>query len=175
MNMKGSLGLVLVWLCGAACAFAQTEGAVAVAKPEPIKITDTEAMGITKTINGYVQGAMHRGHLELYDRKKGELVTLRMDRIVTDDPARVAFPQQDRVAICGECTQVELVKDEEGVIQEKELGDKYEVWFVLQRGGIVDSRVLDTFIKSVNGNPMYKWTQDSDGKWSATVVPDPVP
>ena len=167
--MKLSWIGLLVWLGGVAGAWAQA-GAVA---GGPIQITDTEAVGLVKTINEHVQGSLNRGHRELFDRKKGAIVNLRLDRIVTDDPARVMFPQAGRVAICGECTQVELTKDEAGAVQEKELTDKYEVWFVLRRGGAGSSRVLDTFVKSVNGNPMYQWSKDENNNWSATLVPDP--
>ena len=110
--MKRTLGLVLVWLCGVACACAQTDGTVPV-NPEPIKIMGEEAVGMQETIRGYMQGAMHRGRLELYDRKKGKNVILQLDRIVIDDPARVVFPQLDQVAICGECTEIASVKDEQ--------------------------------------------------------------
>ena len=58
----------------------------------PIRITDTEATIIGQTINGYMQGPTHRGRLEIFDRKKGANVLLRLDRIVSDDPARIAFP-----------------------------------------------------------------------------------
>jgi hypothetical protein len=128
-------------------------------------------MDPAQTINGYLQGPMYRGRVDLFDRKKGATISLRLDRIVTDDPTRVAFPQEGQIAVCGECTQMNDIVDAKGQKTEED-GDKYEVWFVVQRGGIATSRVLDTFIKSVNGKPMYQWTQDAAGKWSATLVPD---
>ena len=174
--MKWILGLAIGMMVGT-CAWAQMDAAATATGAAPIQITDTEATGILQTINGYMQGPMHRGRLEIFDRKKGELVSLRLDKIVTDDPARIVFPQEGQVAVCGECTLMATVISEKGEKSEAESSDKYEVWFVVQRGGIATSRVLDTFVKSVNGNPMYKWTQDDTGKWAATLVPDaePVP
>jgi hypothetical protein len=32
--------------------------------------------------------------------------------------------------------------------------------------------VLDTFIKSVNGQAMYAWSEGDDGEWEATLIPD---
>ena len=170
--MKWILGLAAAMWIGAACAWAQLDATATAAGAAPIRIADTEATLIGQTINGYMQGPTHRGRLEIFDRKKGANVVLRLDRIVSDDPACVVFPEEGKVAVCGECTQMETVVDDKGMKSEKEAGDKYEVWFVVQRGGMASSRVLDTYIKSVNGNPMYKWTQDEAGKWSATLVPD---
>ena len=168
--MKWTLGLAAAMWIGAACSWAEEVTATATAAGEaPIRITDTEATVVEQAINGYVQGPLHRGLLQLFDRKKGQLVSLRLDRIVTDDPACIAFPNEGQVAICGLCT--EMVRSEDGR-KEEATANIYEVWFVVQRGGIATSRVLDTYIKSVNGNPMYKWTQDETGKWSATLVPD---
>lgn len=184
--MKWMVGLAVVLVGG--LAFAQTEAgmestpvvpaagmdATAVAAGEaPIRISDSEATVIVQTINGFMQGALRRGRLEILDRKKGELVKLRLDRIVTDDPERVAFIDDTHVAICGECTQMAMVEDGKGQKTEQEAGDKYEVWFVVQRGSLVSARVVDTYVKSVNGTPMYQWTRDEAGKLSATLVPDP--
>lgn len=138
----------------------------------PIRITDSEATVIVQTINGFMQGALRRGRLEILDRKKGEIVKLRLDRIVTDDPERVAFLDENRVAICGECTQMATEENAKGQKSEQETGDKYEIWFVIQRGSLVTASVLDTFVKSVNGKQMYKWTRDESGKLSATLIPD---
>lgn len=169
--MKWILGLALISVLWAGCAFAQVDASAAAAGTAPIQISDTEAAGISQTINGYIQGPMHRGRVDLFDRKKGATVSLRLDRIVTDDPTRVVFPKEGLVAVCGECTQMNEVVDAKGN-KTDEAGDPYEVWFVVQRGGIATSKVLDTYIKSVNGQPMYKWTQDASGVWSATLVPD---
>ena len=171
--MKCILGLMLVWMAGATGAFAQVEDAVAAVDPEFVKIMGTEAVGMQETIHGYMQGAMRRDRLELFDRKKGKNVILQLDQIVMDDPSRVKFLQPNQVAICGKCTEIASVTDESGEVRQKGVGDQYEVWFLLQRGGTFSSRVLETYIKSVNGNPMYEWIQDSNGKWSATLVPDP--
>lgn len=167
--MKTSTGLIVALMCGTAGVFAQTGEEVG-SSSDPDKIMGAEAAGIVQTIQGYVQGAMHGGYVELFDQKKGESVTLRLDRIVLEDPGLVVFPKPGRVAICGECTQVELDKSG-SQIRERELNDKYEVWFVLLRGGVNHAKVLDTFIKSVNGDPMFVWLQDAEGEWSATVVP----
>ena len=169
--MKQVSGLIVALLCGTACALAQTDGTVGT-QADPDKIMGAEAAGIEQTINGYVQGAMHGGYLELFDPKKGELVALRLDQIMLDDPARVIFPKPGRVAICGECTQVKRVNDSGSRTQARELSDKYEVWFVVLRDGASHARVLDTFIKSANGQPMFEWHQDAAGEWSATVAPD---
>ena len=82
------------------------------------------------------------------------------------------FPKDGHIAVAAECSQVKLTVKEGVDTTEEETGDKYEIWFVLERGGVVSSKVLDTYIKSVNGKPMYKWTQAEDGSWSATLVPD---
>ena len=169
--MKQVKGVIVALMCGTACAVAQTNAVVGT-RADPDKIMGAEAAGIEQTIQGYVQGAMHRGYLELFDHKKGALVDLRLDRIMLDDPELVIFPKPGRVAICGECTQVELDRDSGREVKVRELNDKYEVWFVLLRDGASHSRVLDTFIKSVNGQPMFEWQQDAAGEWSATVVPD---
>jgi hypothetical protein len=171
MSTKQRMGLVLAVMCGTACAVAQPDEVVG-SHADPEQIMGAEAVGIAQTIQGYVQGAKHRGYFELHDLKKGEMVTLRLDRIVLDDPDLVMFPKPDRVAICGECTQVELDRDPGREVKERELDDTYEVWFVLLRGGVNQAKVLDTFIKSVNGDPMFAWHQDAAGEWSATVVPD---
>ncbi len=162
---------VLVWMMGAAIVVAEADEA-AEESSEPALIMGSEAGYITQTIDGWIQGAKNRGHFELYDHKKSEMVTLRLDRIVLDDAERVFFPKPGQVAVCGECTQVELIKARGETTRERELGDTYEVWFVLSRGGMRSTRVLDTFIRSVNGQTMFVWTEDSDGEWSATVVPD---
>lgn len=94
---------VLVWMMGAAAVFAEADEAVEESS-EPALIMGTEAGHITQTIDGWVQGARHRGHFELYDHKKSEMVTLRLDRIVLDDPERVFFPKPGQAAVCGECT-----------------------------------------------------------------------
>ncbi|NLG33789.1 MAG: hypothetical protein GX548_00395 [Lentisphaerae bacterium] len=138
-----------------------------------IQITDTEATTIVQTIKGYMEGATHRGHLEILDRRKGELVTLRLDRVVTDDPHRIVFPSEGLVAICGECSRITTVVDSKGHKEDQETGEPYEVWFVIQRGNIVTARVLDTYIKSANGVPMYTWTRNADGQWTATMTPAP--
>ncbi len=151
---------------------AQMTGEAIAAGKAPIQISDTEAAGIAQTIHGYVQGALHRGTLTLFDRKKGVNVALRVDRIVGDDPACVVFPAEGQVAVCAECSEMRTVVTDKGVKSLEEAGDKYVIWFLVERGGTVSSRVLDTFIKSVNGHPMYKWTQDAAGAWSATLVPD---
>jgi hypothetical protein len=172
MNMKNRIGLIVALMCGTVCAVAQT-GAPVGRQADPEKIMGTEAEDLVQTINGYVQGAMHRGYLELTDRKKGEQVTLRLDRIVLDDPERMVFPMPGRVALCGECTQVELVKQRGRATRERELEDQYDVWFVVQRRGDRSrAKVIDIFIKSVNGNTMFFWTQDTEGQWTATLVPD---
>jgi hypothetical protein len=142
----------------AAATFAQETPA------EPIKISDTEAVVIEQTIRGFVE--VKKDRVELFDRKKGKTVALRLDRIVTDDPECVKFPQEGLVAICGECTEV--MTDGEKTMD----GDKYVVWFVVQRGTLPLASVKDVVIKSVNGNPMYTWTKSENGTWQATVVPD---
>lgn len=171
--MKRRLALVLVLMGGAACAFAQTNVTVP-AKPEPIKIMGDEAVHIQQTIHGYVQGALHRDRLKLFDRKKGKDVILRLDRIAIDDPERAVFVKTNEVAICCEFTEIASVIGEKSEIQEKGTGDKYEVWFLLQRGYANPnfSKVLKLYIKSVNGVPMNIWTQDESGNWSATLAPD---
>jgi hypothetical protein len=184
------LGMVLVSMMAAAGAWAQAEvvdQAVAATEPAvqaaaavienataeaageaPIKITDTEATTIVRTINGYMQGPTHRGRLQILDRKKGQLVSLRLDRLITDDPERVVFPAEGQIAVCGACT--EMIKGDQGETE----GDAYEVWFLVQRGDMVSSRVLDTFVKSVNGVQMYKWTKDPvTGNLSATLAVEP--
>jgi hypothetical protein len=171
MSMKTSTGLIVALMCGAACAVAQTDEAVG-SRADPEKIMGAEAAGIAQTIQGYVQGAKHRGYFELFDHKKGEMVTLRLDRIVLEDPDLVVFPTPGRVAICGECSHVELEREAGREVSERELDDKYEVWFVLLRGGVNHAKVLDTFIKSVNGVPMFVWHQDAEGEWTATVAPN---
>ena len=170
--MKWILTIATLLIFSAGSLFAQMTGVEIAAGKAPIKISDTEAAGIAQTIHGYVQGAMHRGTLTLFDRKKGATVALRVDRIVADDPECVVFPAEGQVAICADCSELKTVVDEKGVKSQVEAGDKYVIWFLVERGGTVTSRVLDTFIKSVNGHPMYKWTQDAAGAWSATLVPD---
>jgi hypothetical protein len=184
MDMKWNVGLALALFMGAAGAWAQDAGlenaTIATSLDDTqestaIQITDTEATTIVQTIKGYMEGATHRGHLEILDRRKGELVTLRLDRIVTDDPRRIIFPGEGLVAICGECSQITSVVNSKGEKEDQETGDQYEVWFVIQRGNIVTARVLDTYIKSANGVPMYTWTQGADGQWTATLTPAPAP
>lgn len=67
---------------------------------------------------------------------------------------------------------MELIRERGHETEERELDDKYEVWFVVSRGGMRSTRVLDTYIRSVNGQTMFVWTEDSDGEWSATVLAD---
>ncbi len=162
---------VLVWMMGAVALFAMADETGA-EPSEPGLIMGREAANINQTIDGWVQGAKHRGYFELYDHKKSEMVTLRLDRIVLDDPERVFFPKPGQVVVCGECTQVELRRARWRKPRERELDDKYEVWFVMVSGGINRTRVLDTYIRSVNGQTMFVWTEDSEGEWSATVMAD---
>jgi hypothetical protein len=172
--MKRSLGLILALLGGAACALAQTNAADP-PPPGTIRIIGEEAVRIQQTIDGYVQGAMNRNRLEVFDRNKGKNVILRLDRIVLDDPARAVFVKTNELAVCGECTEIASAESGKSEIQEKGEGDKYEVWFLLQRRHSYPSfsKVINLFIKSVNGNPMYTWTQDPGGNWSATLAPEP--
>ncbi len=170
--MKRFLTCVAMLVLSAGPLIAQMTGEASAAGQAPIRISDTEAARIAQTIHGYVQGALHRGTLELFDRKKGANVALRLDRIVADDPSCVVFPKEGQVAICAECSEMKTVVDEKGVKSQEEAGDKYVIWFLVERGGTVTSRVLDTFIKSVNEHPMYKWSQDAAGTWSATLVTD---
>ena len=169
--MKSVLALTLSLAVSTVAAFAQESApAVAAAAATTIRISDTEAVIIEQTIRGYVE--TKKDKIDLFDRKKGKTVGLRLDRIVTDDPACVVFPQEGFVAICGECTEV-ASDMEDG--EKTATGDKYVVWFLVQRGSLVSAVVKDTFIKSVNGNPMYEWTKGADGSWSATLVPDAAP
>lgn len=131
---------------------------------EPVKISDTEAVVVEKTIRGFYETRDEK--LEIYDRKKGETVILRLDRLVTTDTDCIKFPTPSTVAICGECTQIV------GAGKNAKEGDKYVVWFVVKRGSLVSATVGDVFIKSVNGKPMYTWAQAQDGTWSATLIPD---
>ena len=171
--MKRNVGLVWVLMGGIASAFAQTSAPVP-PPPEANQIMGDEAVNIQQTIDGYVQGAMHRGRLELFDRKKGKNVILRLDRIALDDPARTVQVKADQLAICGECTEIASSTDEQGEIQEKGTGDSYEVWFLLQRRSTYPafSRVIHVYIKSVNGHSVNTWTQDESGHWAITRVPD---
>jgi hypothetical protein len=174
LDMKSVLAVTLSLAFSTVAAFAQestpTAGSAAIAAAAPIKISDTEAVIIEQTIRGYVE--TKKDKFELFDRKKGKVVGLRLDRIVTDDPACVVFPNEAQVAICGECTEVPSAMAD----GEKEAtGDKYVIWFLVQRGSLVSAVVKDTFIKSVNGNQMYEWSKTADGSWAATVVPDPAP
>jgi hypothetical protein len=137
---------------------------------EPIKISDTEALTIVKTIQGYME--TKKNSLDIFDRKKGKVVTLTLDRIVTDDPACVMFPNEGKVAVCGECTEVAPHGKASGQVQSEQTGAKYVIWFLLERGNMVNSRVLDTFIKSVDGQEMYTWEKNAEGQWEATLVPD---
>lgn len=160
--MKLLLVCVGLFMVAASGTFAQ-DPEVSVDRSEPKKITDSEGVVIRNTIMHYVEAKDDR--LELLDRKKGKVVTLRLDRLVADDPGRVVYTRIDRVAVCGECTEL----DSGG----GETGDKYEVWFVMQRGSAMISRVLEVIVKSVNGNPMYAWHRDKYGEWTAELIPDP--
>ena len=131
-------------------------------RDEPQMVTDSEGVLILKTIEDYLEAK--GGRLELLDRRKGKVVSLQLDRLVADDPDRVVYTRVDRVAVCGECSEI----DAEG----GETGDKYEVWFVMQRGSPVVARVLETIIKSANGKPMYSWHRDKYGKWTSQLIPD---
>lgn len=135
---------------------------------EPIRISDEEAIVLIKTIEGYAQGNNQK--IEIFDRKKGGIVSVRLDRVVTDNPDCVVFPEDGFVAICGECTEVIPAKDDKTTD-----GDKYVIWFVVKRGSLPSAFVKETFVKSVNGKPMYAWSKSEDGKWSATLVPDEAP
>ncbi len=135
----------------------------------PVKISDTEAVVILKTIEGFAQGNLQK--TEIFDRKKGKTVALRLDRVVTDDPDCVVFPADGIVAICGECTEV-IDSGASSETKDDQEGDKYVLWFVVNRGTIVTATVKDMHIKSVNGKPMYTWAKNAEGKWEATLVPD---
>ena len=156
--MKSFLAAVLVASCAVA-ASAQT------AAPTPIRVSDDEAMVLLKTIEGYAQG--NKQQTEVFDRKKGAIVKVRLDKVVTDNPDCMVFPQDGIVAICGECTEVVPAKDDK-----TEDGDKYVIWFVVVRGSLPSAYVKETFVKSVNGKPMYSWAKDADGKLTATLIPD---
>jgi len=170
--MKYALGLAMLVSMGTMSVSAQGVDAFTADKNATVQILDDEAVALVQTIKGYAEGAKGVQYITTFDRKKGAEVKLRLDRIVLDDPSRIVFPAEGKVAIVGECTQVDL----NNINKETKLpaeGDKYEIWFLLQRGNIVNSRVLQVIIKSVNGNPMYEWTKDASGTWSATIVPDP--
>lgn len=134
----------------------------------PIKISDDEAITLIKTLEGYAQG--NKQQIEIFDRKKGGIVKVRLDRVVADNPDCVVFPVEGIVAICGECTEVVPAKDDKTTD-----GDKYVVWFVVTRGSLASAFVKETYVKSVNGKPMYTWSKATDGSWSATLVPDEAP
>jgi len=169
MKRLAGFAFVLMMTSGMASVFAQTTPP---AEAAPVQISDTEAVWIAKAINGHMQGVSRGGRLELFDRKKGKMVKLTLDRIVTDDPARIAFPDSETVAICTECTQIKEDSEGEGKTAETGAADSYEVWFLVKRGNMATTRVLDTAIKSVNGKPMYVWTRDANGRLVATLVPD---
>ena len=173
--MKYAAALAVLLMLGISPSFAQVDNAVGeAAGTEPIRISDSEAVDIVQTIKGYVESATGEQFISTFDRKKGTKVSLRLDRIVTDDPTRIVFPAEGQVAIVGECTEVHPKHIDKKTDKPTE-GDKYEVWFLIHRGNMVTCRVLDVIIKSVNGNPMYRWTQDASGKLTATLVPDPAP
>ena len=138
---------------------------------EPITISDIEAVNIIKTIQGYMEQKDNR--LEIFDRKKGKIVNVGVDKIVTDNPDCIVFPEEGKLAICVECTEKPAGKDNLGDVQNDEKGDQYVLWFIMQRGSQVSTRVLDTVIKSVNGVEMYQWSQNADGKWEATLIEKP--
>jgi hypothetical protein len=156
--MKSFLAALLV-ASSVVSASAQTPAA------EPIKISDDEAIILIKTIEGYAQG--NKQQIEVFDRKKGGIVKVRLDKVVTDNPDCVVFPQDGIAAICGECTEVVPAKDDETTD-----GDKYVIWFVVVRGSLPSAYVKETFVKSVNGKPMYAWAKDAEGKLTATLIPD---
>lgn len=170
--MKKNIVLALLLGCASASFATEPAAAVATENSQNVKIFGEEAVVIAQTINGFMQGAKNRGLLETFDRKKGKIVKLKLDRIVTDDSERVVFTTPETVAICGELTEVTDVKNNKGGLVEEGVADKYEVWFLIKRGNLVTCRVLETYIKSVNGKPMYNWTKGEDGSWSATLAPD---
>jgi len=170
--MKYALGLAMLVTMGTTGVFGQGIDAFTADKNTHVRISDAEAVALVQTIKGYAEGAKGVQYITTFDRKKGEEVKLRLDKIITTDPKRIVFPDDEKVAIVGECTQVDL----NNINKETKLpaeGDKYEIWFLLHRGNIVNSRVLEVIVKSVNGNEMYEWTKDETGAWSATLVPDP--
>jgi len=170
--MKYALGLAMLVSMGAMGALAQGVDAFTADKNTSVQILDDEAYALVQTIKGYAEGAKGIQYINTFDRKKGAEIKVRLDRIVLDDPSRIVFPSEGKVAVVGECTQVDMNNINEETKLPAE-GDKYELWFLLQRGNIVNSRVLEVIVKSVNGNPMYEWTKNESGVWTATLVPDP--
>lgn len=80
----------MAWMAGTVAVFA-TANEVGKEPAEPALIIGREAAISTQSIQGWGQGARPRGHFELYDHEKGEMVTLRLDEIVLNDPERVVF------------------------------------------------------------------------------------
>ena len=146
---------------------------VRTAVAEPVKVSDTEAVALIKTIEGYVETRNNR--LEIFDRSKGEVVRLGVVRAILDNPDCVVFLDESLIAVCAECVQRSAEDKGTAKAKSTDKGDKYVVWFVLKRGGIATSRVMDTYIKSVNGKEMYTWTQNAEGKWEATLLKDGAP
>ncbi len=169
--MKYAVWLAALMLLRTTNVFAQETTIDTAANAASIQISDSEAVGLIQTIEAYFQGVTGEKTIKTFDRKKGQEVNLRFERVVTDDPERVVFPAEGQVAVSVECTEVK-VKDVDKEDKKAPDGDKYEVWFLMERGNYFTSRVLDVIVKSVNGKPMYKWTKGEDGKFTATLVPD---
>ena len=75
----------------------------------------------------------------------------------------------------GNKQQIEVFDRKKGGIVKTSDGDKYVIWFVVVRGSLASAYVKETYVKSVNGKPMYVWTKSENGQWSAVVVPDEAP
>lgn len=162
--MRYALSFALMLLLGSLPVFAQDEAA-SDAAPQYEKVSDSEAIIIIQSIKGYVQ--TRADQIEVFDRNKGEAVTLVLDKIVTDDPKRVVYTKADQIAVCGECSQIDpsivIGKGETSDVQKT--GDKYEVWFLVKRGTIPQSRVEDVIVKSANGVALNAWNKGENGEW----------
>jgi hypothetical protein len=182
--------MIALWLCvsilSSAYVFAQIEEtspppvepglmepvadvAMPVSGIEPAELSGAETIALMQTIKEYTQESKRRGYIHAFDPKMDMEVILRLDRIVTDDPKRIQYLDEGRVVLCGESTRVYFQDDADD--EAKESGDKYEVWFLMQRGA--EAKVEDVLIKSVNRTPMHAWAKDEGGAWSAIRVPDP--
>lgn len=142
-------------------------------KPYSMTLSDSDAVLLAEAIKAHIYQSPPVGEtINVFDRKKGQIVTLKYDKIITGDTNAVKTSQSGYIAVSVACTEVK---------EDQSTPDNYILWFVMKKEkktetvvnyGMVETvsdltekwAVKDVIIRSVNGEQMYTWSLDESGK-----------
>jgi hypothetical protein len=153
-------------------------------KPYRMAVTDADAVQLAEAVRAHVYKSAPVGDsMEVFDRKKGQKVTLKFDKIIVEGEGNVVIAKNGYMAISVAFTEIAA---------DKAQPDQYVLWFVMRKEKKTEQvvsygttqtetsleehwSVKDVIIRSVNGETMYTWSEDKDGKLVPTLPPQPQP